>query len=277
MARLPALLLAAPLLLGGCASHRLASADLGRVERPAFVSRVVFDAGPQADVFRADASYAPQLKTLTPEEADRRLAQKVAPAMSRFELSERLRLGVQLQLPRERPWTRGVEPEAVASALDTFLVEEASISAPRYARLAPLGADAVVELVVEAYGLRSKEGKAGAFLRGYARLFRLDGEQELWRMPFTRDQLEEGGAQLDPFLVAREPARFRAELERMLDGVAHAVARELAPADRLRRPEPLEVASPEPATAPPETAPRPVSDEDEPEVELPRTANAPAP
>lgn len=268
--------LATPLLLGGCASHRLAPADLERVERPAFVSRVAPDAGPEARVFREDASWAPQLRTLTPEQADDRLAAKVAPAMSRFELSERLRLGVQGGLPRERPWTRGVEPAAVASALDTLLVEDVAASAPDYRRLTPLGVDAVVELVVEAYGLRSHDGKAGAFLRGHARLLRLDGGRVLWRMDFVRDQVEEGRARLDPFQLAREPERFRAELEGLLDEVASAVSRRLAPEDRVRRPEPLEAVSTEPLPPVGET-PAAAPSDDGPEVEFPRTADAPVP
>jgi hypothetical protein len=222
--------LALAVVLGGCAHHPLAGADLDRVARPAFVSRMVEDAGPRAEVFREDSSYRPKLKRLEPAEADRRLAAKLSKAMTRFEISERLRAGTLAQLPRERPWTQTVDPARVATALESFLVEEVPATVPDFELLKPLGVDAVVELVIESYGMRSEHGQGFAFVEGYGRMFFLEGA-EIWRSRFRVDG-RQGRDPLDPFLVAKEPERLRAEVTALLDGAAAQLALELSPKDR---------------------------------------------
>ncbi|MGZ3457906.1 MAG: hypothetical protein ACXU86_05295 [Archangium sp.] len=172
------------LLAAGCASHRLAGADLDRVARPAFISRIELDAGPRSLVFQEDGAYKGKLKTLEPKEADRRLQAKLAGAVTRFEVSERLRVNTFRQLPQERPWVYTVDPAQVATVLESFLVEEVPANAPDYGLLARLGSDAVVEFVIQDYGLRSEKGRAGPYIQGYARMFKLENHTELWRRPF---------------------------------------------------------------------------------------------
>ncbi|NTX16968.1 hypothetical protein HUA74_37020 [Myxococcus sp. CA051A] len=219
-------------LVAGCASQRLAGADLDRVRRPAFISRIEDGAGPRSFVFREDAAYGDKLKKLEPVEADRRLTVKLQQAVTRFEISERLRVNTLTQLPREAPWTATVDPARVASVLESFLVEEVPANAPDYDMVAPLGADTVVEFVVQEYGMRSKKGHAGAFLRGYGRMFTLDGRSEVWRHPFSVDQVESGAAHLDPFKVGKDPDLFRQAMTLMLDQVALDFVKDLTPRDR---------------------------------------------
>lgn len=226
-----ALALAAAALLGGCAHHSLSGGDLEQVRKPAFVSRIEENAGPQSVTFREDPHYHGKLKKLDPKEADRRLVVKLGKAISRFELSDRLRASLQARLPKERPWTQTVDPARVASVLESYLVEEVPANAPDYDLLRPLGVDAVVELNIEAYGMGSEKGGAYAFLKGHARMFRLDGG-ELWRYPFEVDGRKEGRAPLDPFLVAKEPERFHDELIALIDGLATHLSEELTPPNR---------------------------------------------
>ena len=220
------------LLTGGCASQRLAGADLDRVTRPAFISRIELEAGPHSLVFREDSAYKDKLKKLEPKEADRRLQAKLTAAVTRFEVSERLRVNTFRQLPAERPWVDTLDPARVATMLESFLVEEVPANAPDYDLLTRLGADSVVEFVIQDYGMRSDKGRAGAYMRGYARMFKINGRTELWRRPFQVDRVAEGGEHLDPFKVGKDPSLFRQELTAMLDVVAAQFAEELRPPDR---------------------------------------------
>lgn len=219
-------------LCAGCASQRLAGADLDRVRRPAFISRIEDGAGPRSFVFREDEAYGDKLKKLEPVEADRRLTVKLQQAVTRFEISERLRVNTLTQLPREAPWTATVDPARVASVLESFLVEEVPANAPDYDLVTPLGADTIVEFVVQEYGMRSKKGHAGAFLRGYGRMFTLDGRSEVWRHPFDINQSETDAAHLDPFKVGKDPDLFRQAMTTMLDQVALDFVKDLTPRDR---------------------------------------------
>ncbi|HZH77604.1 MAG TPA: hypothetical protein VEY88_16380 [Archangium sp.] len=220
------------LLAAGCASQRLAGADLDRVARPAFISRIELDAGPRSLVFREDAAYKDKLKKLEPKEADRRLQAKLTAAVTRFEVSERLRVNTFRQLPPERPWVNTLNPARVATILESFLVEEVPANAPDYDLLSRLGADTVVEFVIQDYGMRSDKGRAGAYIRGYARMFRLNGRTELWRHPFQVDRVSEGSEHLDPFKVGKEPMLFRQQITEMLDVLAERFAQDLTPKDR---------------------------------------------
>ena len=221
-------------LVSGCASQRLSGASLERVARPAFISRIEDGAGPKSLVFREDSAYGGKLKKLEPKEADRRLQVKLANAVTRFEISERLRVNTFTQLPRERPWTATLDPARVASVLESFLVEEVPANAPDYDLLAPLGADTVVEFVIQDFGMRSEDGRAGAYLVGYGRMFTLDGRRELWRRPFRVDQVESGAEHLDPFKVGKTPELFRLAMTSMLDEVAARFVEDLTPAERGR-------------------------------------------
>ncbi|WP_199724258.1 hypothetical protein [Corallococcus sp. AB011P] len=216
----------------GCASQRLSGADLDRVQRPAFISRIEDGAGPKSKVFQEDSAYSDKLKKLEPKEADRRLTVKLQQAVTRFELSERLRVTTLSRLPEEAPWTNAVDPARVASALESFLVEEVPANAPDYDLMAPLGADTIVEFVIQDYGMRSDDGHAGAYLKGYGRMFRLDGRSELWRRPFDLDAVEQGAQHLDPFKVGKDPELFRLAMTDLLDKVADMFVKDLTPTNR---------------------------------------------
>ncbi|WP_205628475.1 hypothetical protein [Hyalangium minutum] len=219
-------------LLSGCATSRLSGAELDRVVQPAFISRIEIEAGPKSLVFREDDAYGDKLKKLEPKEADRRLQAKLMKAVTRFEISERLRVGTIQQLPQERPWTNTVDPARVASALESFLVEEVPANAPDYDLLLPLGVDTVVEFVIQDYGMRSDNGHAGAYVKGYGRMFRLAGRSEMWRRSFSVDQIEAGEPHLDPLKVGKDPDLFRQAITSLLDVVAEQFAKDLSPKDR---------------------------------------------
>ena len=217
---------AAALCLGGCAHRPLSPDGLRQVHRPAFVSWIEDGAGPKSRVFREDPSYQGKLKRLDPKEADRRLQVKLAKAISRFETSDRLRAVALANLPKEPPWTSAVDPAKVASALESFLVEQVPANPPDYELLKPLGADSVVVFVIEDFGLKSAGGRAFAYVSGRGRMFILDGS-ELWRQSFRLEQPNQPG--LDPFRVAEDPEVFRSELSRLLDTAALEFALELNP------------------------------------------------
>ncbi len=222
-------------LVCGCAHRPLSGADLDRVRRPAFISRIEEGAGPKSRVFREDPVHQSKLKKLDPKEADRRLQLKLAKGITRFETSDRLRASTLSHVAKERPWTSAVDPAAVASALESFLVEEVPANPPDYELLRPLGADSIVELVIEDYGLRSSGGHTGAYLAGYGRMFFLGGS-EIWREKFSVDQLDSGAPLLDPFKVAQEPELFRGAIASLLDAVGEQFARELSPPNRRAGP-----------------------------------------
>ena len=262
------------LLASGCASQRLSGPDLDRVKRPAFISRIEIEAGPKSLVFREDGAYREKLKKLEPKEADRRLQAKLASAVSRFQVSERLRANTFQQLPREeRPWVHTVHPARVATVLESFLVEEVPANAPDYDLLAPLGVDTVVEFVVQEYGMRSQGGRAGAYIQGYGRMFKLKDRAEIWRMPFQVDRVAEGAEHLDPFKVGKDPSLFRQEMTAMLDVISNRFAQELTPKDRKggMLPEGSEQTAPDGANRPGKEmpAPPPPSQPELPPGELP--------
>jgi hypothetical protein len=226
----------------GCAHTPLSGADLDRVSRPAFLSRIEENAGPQVIVFQGDGTYRPKLKKLDTKEADRRLRDKLSCAMNRFEISERLRAGTLSLLPKQRPWTATVDPVSVAHALESFLAEEVPANPPDLDLLKPLGTDAVIEIVVERYGMRSESGHAGVFLEGHARMVLLPDDREVWYRAFRVDQIDSGEPALDPFAVAKEikgdhcseakGALYPNAMQTLLDAVATQFATDLSPGDR---------------------------------------------
>ncbi|NBD11123.1 hypothetical protein FOF48_21620 [Corallococcus sp. Z5C101001] len=183
-------------------------------------------------MFQDDSAYSGKLKKLEAKEADRRLTVKLQQAVTRFELSERLRVTTLSRLPEEAPWTDAVDPARVASSLESFLVEEVPANAPDYDLMAPLGADTIVEFVIQDFGMRSEGGHAGAYLKGYGRMFRLDGRKELWRRPFHLDAVEQGAPHLDPFKVGKEPELFRLAMTDLIDKVADMFVKDLTPQNR---------------------------------------------
>lgn len=241
----------------GCAHQPLSGDELASISRPAFISRIEEGAGPRSQVFRDDDSYAPKLKRLAPKEADRRLGARMQEAMTRFEIAERLRATTAAALPDRRPWTHTVNPALVARTLQSFLVDEVPANQPDYQLVRELGADCVVEFVIEEYGMRSEDGKAGAYVLGYGRMFTLDGH-ELWRRNYEVDQLKSGMGGLNPFAIKDHKEVWRNAMSEMLDAVAIVFAKDLTPhSDGTSAPVPAEEA---PAR---DEQPPPASEEDE--------------
>lgn len=241
-------LAAALLLLGaGCAHQPLSAGDLDRVHQVAFLARIADEAGPKSSVFRGDSSYRPKLapRRIDDKEADRRLAVVLANgtkadtkrginmsrSMSRFEVADTLRAETLARLPSEPPWSSVVDPVLVARSLESFLVQEVPANAPDYERLRAHEVDTIIEVVVEEYGMRSEGGKAGVYLLGSSRMFRLDGG-EIYHRHFEVDDLKAGLEPLDPFKVARDASLFTARLKQALLGVADQLAKDLNPPAR---------------------------------------------
>jgi len=210
----------------GCAHGTLQPGDLDQVQRPALVSRLTEDAGPQVNVYRSDPTRAGALKT-SPEAADQQLRDKLAGSVTRFEVGERLRSRVQSSLQRQKPWSQAVPPAQVAGVLETFLVQDVTNTPPDYAKLKPLGADAVVEFLIEGYGLRSDKGIAQSWVRGTGRMVRLSDGGEIWRSGFSRTSADSKLAPLDPAALVDDPQPFREQMAQVLDGAAIALAQQL--------------------------------------------------
>ncbi|MBL9037502.1 MAG: hypothetical protein JNG84_03200 [Archangium sp.] len=226
-----------------CAHSPLPGAALTRVSRPAFIARIVEKAGPYSTVFRDDDSYKAALKRLSPDEADRRLAEKlthgvrdpktgqrVIPTITRFEIADALRTETMAKLPRGAPWNATLSPVEVAGALESYLVDEVPANAPDYGLLKSHGADAVVEFVIEEYGMRSEDGRAGIALKGYARLFFIDAD-EVYVRRFFSDEVRAELPHLDPFAVAKNPVLFRDRMRAMVSVIAEQLAADLTPDD----------------------------------------------
>ncbi len=250
------------LVLSACAHSQLSASALDRIEHPAFIARIEENAGPHSTVFRDDSSYADKLKKLDAKEADRRLAdkltnglrdpksgQRIINPITRFEIADSLRAETLSHLARTPPWTQVINPADVASVLESFLVDEVPANAPDYDRLRPLGADAIVELVVEDFGMRSENGRAGLVLAGYARLFFVQGGEAYYRR-FVSDEVKAGLEHLDPFLVAKNPTLFRTRLRTMIAVIGKQLAEDLSPTDRAPTPKTATPAS-EPRSKPP--------------------------
>ena len=220
------------LALAGCAHSSLEGSDLDRVQRPAFVSRVADEAGPRVSVYRSDSTQASRLGGSSPEDADRKLEESLKPALSRFEAAERLRSHVTAAIQSEKPWSQAVPASQVASALETLLVQEAPGSSPDYGRLRPLGADSVVEFVIEEYGVRSEKGVSQTWVRGTGRMFRLADGGELWRSGFSGNSTDAGLPPLDPAVLSGNPRSFHEQMVAVLDSVSVRLARQLSPTNR---------------------------------------------
>jgi hypothetical protein len=202
--------------VAGCSHTQLSGEDLDRVHRPAYVGRVSDGAGPKAQ---------------GPNEAQQ--VTSMNSAIGRFEMSERLRTQVAGGLRGEKPWSNAVPAAQVASALELFLVERVPPVPPDYARLKPLGADAVVELVIEDYGVQPEGSGSRTYVKGYGRMFLLSDGSELWRAPFDRSSAGAGLPALDASALASDPGPYGAQMRALLDGAARALVSELTPPGRM--------------------------------------------
>jgi hypothetical protein len=227
------LCVASVLTLGlGCAHSNLEGTDLDKVQHPAFVSRVADEAGPRVNVYRSDSAQAAKLAGASPEDADKKLEETLKPALTRFEAAERLRSHVHAEIQSEKPWSQAVPPSQVASALETFLVQEVPGSPPDYSRLKPLGADSVVEFVIEEYGMRTEKGVTQTWVRGTGRMFRLGDGSVLWRSDFSGNSTDAGLKPLDPASLSSNPRPFHEQMAAVLDAVSVRLARQLSPTNR---------------------------------------------
>jgi len=233
MNRLGLLLLG--VLFSACAHNPLSVGELDSVQRPAFIAWTLARPGPKAEVFQNDKSYRAKLRQLDDKEADRRLAKKLLRGMNRWEVSERLRASSFALLPKTEPWSNTVNPADVARVFQSLLVEEEGGVPPEYPLLRSVNADTVIEFVIEDYGMRSKNGRAGVFLKGYGRMFKLRGGNEMWHRSFEVDQVDDGTAKLDPFKVAKSPDLFRSTMSEMIDAVAEQIAKDVTPEGRRMR------------------------------------------
>ena len=236
--------------LAGCAHAPLAPSALREIRKVAILARVGDEAGPRSTVFRDDGSYATRLGERSAQEADADLGKALAQgsynrrkdkagkeygepelmvhSITRFELADSLRGATLAKLPNSPPWSNAVSPVEVARALESFLVQEAKAKEPDYRRLESTGADTVLELVVEDYGMRSEKGSAGVFLVGHVRLFRVGGGA-LYHRNFYSDDLSAGLPPLDPFLVRKDASLFVERIKQIVEGVAAQVALDLNP------------------------------------------------
>jgi len=125
-----------------------------------------------------------------------------------------------------------VPPSQVASALETFLVQEVPGNPPDYGRLKPLGADSVVEFVIEEYGMRTEKGVTQTWVRGSGRMFRLGDGGEMWRSGFSGTSTDAGLQPLDPASLSSNPRAFHEQMVAVLDSVSVRLARQLSPTNR---------------------------------------------
>jgi len=238
-------LVSAVALLGmGCAHKSLNVAALDTVQKPAFVGHILKNAGPKVTVFTDDPSFREGLKRLEPAEGNRRLANWLLKGLPQQELSDGLRSRTLLRLEHEAPFRNAADPSKVARALGIFLTQEDADMKPNYQALAELNVDSVVEVVIEEYGVRSAQGKIRFWMKGYGRMFRLQGGSVLWKRSFHAEEEESSLPVTDPFVMAKDPSLFRNRTHWILDTVAQRFAEDLS---RGKRPA---VAAPKQETSP---------------------------
>jgi hypothetical protein len=253
----------------GCSHTQLSSADLDRVAKPAYVAYVAESAGPHAQAPGGDKA---------PTQAQ--LVAAMNTAINKFEVSERLRSQVASALRAEKPFSNAVPAAQVASVLETFLVEREPPVPPDYTRLKPTGADAVLELVVDEYGLQPTGGGSQPYLRGHARLFLLADGTELWRTDFQRSGSVQRLPALDIVTLSPDAAPYGDQMRAILDAQALALAQELSPPGRPgSQPLSTPALQPVPAEKPADTSgtTRPLAPDLTPPAQTPAPTNRLAP
>ncbi len=193
----------------GCAPHRLDPGSARDIRRLAVVSRVA--KGPVVTGLRGD-------------EVDRAFAKSLAAQVRPFEMAERVRASLLARMPPGQPWSQAMPAIEVATALESLLVEDRAT--PTDLRvLRDRGADAVLLLEVQEYGVHERNGAAGLFVRGQGRLFLFDGGT-LWSGALDCDQLDPGGETVD--LEAMRDGGFRDAVIALVDRMSTRVAPSLA-------------------------------------------------
>ncbi|MCL2625237.1 MAG: hypothetical protein FWD46_00255 [Cystobacterineae bacterium] len=257
-------LVAAVALLGmGCAHKSLDVAALNTVQKPAFVGRILKNAGPKATVFTDDNSFREGLKKLAPAEGNRRMAARMLKGLPHYELSDGLRARTMLHLGEVAPFRDAADPSQVARALGIFLTQDEADAEPNYPTLASLNVDSVVELVIEEYGIRSAQGKLRFWVSGHGRMFRLQGGSVLWKRSFYAEEEASSLPVLDPFVMAKDSTLYRTRIHWVLDTVAQKLAEDLSPGQKAAVLAPTQE-TPSPVVLPPANKPKQVMVEEDP-------------
>jgi hypothetical protein len=217
---------AATALLAGCARQVPIHAErVAELRRPAIVSRV--EKGPTAFIARSDPGGLALFPGETDAKAvDQRIATNLGKKVSRFQVAERLRSELVRGLPTQSPWTRMVPAVDVASALETLLVESRD-EPPDFNALRSLGADAVLDIAINDFGVARHENKVGLYATITAHLFTFDGNDTLYRRTFDVDDARDGRGELAPAALLRGAEDYRDALEDLLQRVGQAISDDL--------------------------------------------------
>ncbi len=226
---------AAVVLAVSCAHVPVDKAGLDSLKRPAIVARLV-DPVPKAMVFQKDASLAAKAGSKSAKAADEELAKillKGDPrnglSINRYEIVDAVASKTRHYLQRQHPWTQAIPPVEVARVLETFLVEDRAQGKPNFDRLKDIGADSVLEILLEEYGMRAENGRVGVYVLGTAKLLRLDGGV-LYVRSFVSDETGTTAVEgTDPLEVIARPPLFREHLQVMLTAIGEAIADDLTP------------------------------------------------
>ncbi|MCL2179030.1 MAG: hypothetical protein FWC28_02950 [Proteobacteria bacterium] len=257
------LVVAVALLGMGCAHKSLDVATLSTIQKPAFVGRILKDAGPKATVFTDDNSFREGLKKLEPAEGNRRMAARMLKGLPHYELSDGLRARTMLRLGTTTPFQNAADPSQVARTLGIFLTQDEADSEPNYQALSQLNVDSIIEFVIEEYGIRSAQGKLRFWVSGHGRMFRLQGGGTLWKRSFYAEEEASTLPTIDPFVMAKDSSLYRNRIHWVLDTVAQKFAEDLSPGKRMVVAAPAQEA-PAPVVLPPANAPKPTSIDEDP-------------
>lgn len=217
-------------------------AALDGISKPAIVARLV-DPVPKANVFQADGSLLAKGGAKSAKAADEELAKVLhkgdprnGMTINRYEIVDAVASKTRHYLQKQQPWTQALPSVEVARVLETFLVEDRAQGKPNYDRLKAVGVDAVLEILLEEYGMRADKGRVGVYVIGTARLLRLDGAV-LYTRAFVSDETGTDAVEgTDPNDVLARPPLFREHLQVMLTAIAETVADDVTPGGLRFRP-----------------------------------------
>lgn len=181
--------------------------------------------GPKVTVAVHNPGEGRAFPTLSPADADRRLEEIIAKQVTVFELEQRIREALLARLPQEPPWSTALPAATVATALQSFLIVDRTVSID-YEALRAAGADAVLELRVAEWGV-THQGKTGLFLHGNGRLVTLPGEWGVWADVLDTDVVRDTDAEAVDVVALREGG-FREAVIGLVGRLADRIAPELA-------------------------------------------------
>lgn len=233
---------AALVVAASCAHMPVDKGGLDALKRPAIVARLV-DPVPKADVFQKDGSLFAKVGGKSPKAADDELARVLLKGdprngltINRYEIVDAVASKTRHYLHKQHPWSQALTAVEVARVLETFLVEDRAQGKPNYQRLRDAGADSVLEILLEEYGMRAANGRVGVYVLGTAKLMTLDGAV-LYARSFVSDETGTTAVEgTDPADVLARPPLFREHLQVVLTAISETVADDLTPGGmRFRR------------------------------------------